>query len=71
MALRCGALAAVLRLAGPSPRRCRSLPERHSAAPSGTFNSDFQVEQLSEKKDELILALMGQVKPVQTKVQGP
>ncbi len=41
MAQRCGALAALLRLAGTSPPRCRALPERHSAAPSGASNYGF------------------------------
>ena len=31
----------LLRLAGTSPRRCRALPDRHCAAPSGAFNCDF------------------------------
>ena len=43
MGQRCGALAALLRLAGTIPRGGRALPERHSAAPSGASDCGFQV----------------------------
>jgi hypothetical protein len=38
---RCGALAALLRLAGISPLRCRALPAHRSAAHSGASNYRF------------------------------
>ncbi len=36
--LRCGALAALLRLAGVSPQRCHVLPSHRIAAHSGAFH---------------------------------
>ena len=40
---RCGALAALLLLAGMSPQRRRALPAHRIAARSGAFNCGFQV----------------------------